>query len=112
MSESLLGASVAETRQNDGTEANTFAPPLPRTPAGAVNAPAATVCAEVIVVCGSVNDASASHATGPLAVCTLTVNSAAVSTSAATRSPPTIAARGFIVYLPSPLDADEVPPAA
>src|SRR5580698_10394647 len=55
MSESALGFSVAATRQNAGRSLNTAlgSPPRPRPlPAGTVNAPAATDCARVIVVCG------------------------------------------------------------
>src|SRR5689334_18415520 len=52
MSESLDGVSVAATRQNAGRLSYGFAP-RPRACTGATNAPAATVCAIVIVVCGS-----------------------------------------------------------
>src|SRR5262249_18050980 len=65
MSESLVGVSVAATRQNGGRSLNGFAaapsarPLAPRpcsTPpagVGTVKAPAATVCAAVIVACCS-----------------------------------------------------------
>src|SRR6185436_8915134 len=58
MSESLDGVSVAATRQNAGRSANGFAP---RPRAGGVNAPAATVWADVIVVFGSLSDERLSH---------------------------------------------------
>src|SRR5262245_24222236 len=59
MSESLVGFSVAATRQNSGTSLNAAAPRAP--PPGGVNWPAATVCAIVIVVFGSETDSRLSH---------------------------------------------------
>src|SRR5688572_19807544 len=53
MSDSLEGVSVAATRQKAGRSLNGLPPPRP---AGAVNAPAATGCAIVIVASGSFND--------------------------------------------------------
>src|SRR5262245_49552115 len=64
MSESLVGASVAATRQNAGRSLNGFAPrPPPARPsaAGGVNAPGATDCEDVIVACGSDSDFRLSH---------------------------------------------------
>src|SRR5688500_5275777 len=46
MSDSGVGVSVAATRQNAGRSLNCAAPPRPP---GAVNAPAATDCADVMV---------------------------------------------------------------
>ena len=60
MSESGVGLSVAETRQNAGRSSYWSAEfPLPP---GRVNAPAATFCALVIVASGNVVDAILSHA--------------------------------------------------
>src|SRR5712691_8644486 len=94
MSESLVGVSVAATRQKDGKLANT-APPRPpapprapapaRLPAGGVNAPAAIVCANVIVVFGSTREARLSHEAAPaVAVSAGVVRTGAEVTSAAT----------------------------
>src|SRR5215510_12601475 len=52
MSESGVGFTVAAMRQKAGRSANCAPPPRPPPPAGA-NAPAATVCASVIVVSAS-----------------------------------------------------------
>src|SRR5687768_2567610 len=54
MSDSLVGISVAATRQKAGRSA-IGAPPRPPRP-GAVNVPAATVCAAVMVTFGSFAD--------------------------------------------------------
>src|SRR5579872_1331564 len=55
ISESLEGAMVMETRQNAGkSEKDAF-------PSGALNCPAGTTCAEVIVVCGSFSAVSFPH---------------------------------------------------
>src|SRR5687768_7705344 len=59
MSDSLVGASVAATRQNAGRSA-IGAPPRPPRP-GAVNVPAATGCAIVMVTLGSFADDRLSH---------------------------------------------------
>src|SRR5216683_3085652 len=64
MSESVVGASVAATRQNAGRLANGPGPtpgPRPARPAGGVNCPAATGCAMVIVECGSASAARLSQ---------------------------------------------------
>src|SRR4029077_2129222 len=63
--ESLLGFTVAVTRQKAGRLANGLprAPP----PVGAVNAPAATVLADVIVVFGNDREARLSHGTAAAA---------------------------------------------
>src|ERR1700733_9344997 len=60
ISESLDGFSVAAIRQNAGRSANAAPPPRPPPPAGA-KAPAATDCARVIVVSGSLSDDRFSH---------------------------------------------------
>src|SRR5262245_11688400 len=50
MSESVVGVSVAATRQNDGRVAYGFAPPAPRRPpSGGANAPGATTSTRSIV---------------------------------------------------------------
>src|SRR5688572_15536919 len=62
MSDSLLGVSVAATRQNAGRSANALPPPRPpRPPAGGVKAPAATDCAAVTVAPVSLRAARLSH---------------------------------------------------
>src|SRR5258708_2896444 len=62
MSESLVGLSVAVTRQNAGRFLNgAVGSPRPPPPAGGVKAPAATVAAEVIVVFGNDREARLSH---------------------------------------------------
>src|SRR5205814_541809 len=63
ISESLVGLSVAATRQNAGSSLNAAfgSLPRPRPVAGAENAPAATGCAKVIVVSGSAKEARLSH---------------------------------------------------
>src|SRR5215813_6414670 len=60
MSESAVGFSVAAIRQNDGRSAYCAPPPRPPPPAG-VNAPAATVCADVIDALGNLRSARLSH---------------------------------------------------
>src|SRR5213593_4139490 len=60
MSESGVGFTVAATRQNAGRSPNCAAPPRPPPPAGA-NAPAATDCANVMVVSESLSPARLSH---------------------------------------------------
>src|ERR1700722_4588772 len=60
MSESLLGRSVAATRQNAGRDFGEIGDGM-NPPPGIVNAPAATVCAEVMVVSGSARDARLSQ---------------------------------------------------
>src|SRR5712691_9385043 len=71
MSESLVGFSVAATRQNGGRLAygDACAPPRPGVikPPAAAAVPAATVCAVVIVAFGSASFASDSHEAGPAA---------------------------------------------
>jgi len=67
MSESLDGLSVSATRQKPGRSAYGF-PPRPRAGVGATNAPGATVCAIVIVVCGSESDDRLSHVAAPASV--------------------------------------------
>src|SRR5262245_2312731 len=59
MSESLVGVSVAVTRQNAGSLAYVFV--APRAPGG-VNDPASTIWAESIFAFGSVIPARCSHA--------------------------------------------------
>src|SRR5215467_8184333 len=72
MSESLLGVSVAVTRQNAGTLSNTFGVVAPRaarsppTPGGR-KLPAGTICADVIFVCGSATLARFSHVVAAIA---------------------------------------------
>src|SRR6476659_4934794 len=61
MSESDEGVSVAATRQNGGSCANGLPPPLPPRGFGAVNCPAATVCASVTATCGCENADRLSH---------------------------------------------------
>src|SRR5438034_8211366 len=62
MSESGVGVSVACTRQNARRSVNVAPRPPGRPPrAGATNDPAATVCAIVIVVFGSVSADRLSH---------------------------------------------------
>src|SRR5712692_2277937 len=63
MSESLVGVSVAATRQNSGNCANGFEPPRPppALPAGGVNCPAATVRASVTAALGCPHDMRLSH---------------------------------------------------
>src|SRR5580765_42600 len=64
ISESLEGASVAAMRQNSGRSlygAKAGAPGASRPAGVAANCPAGTVCARVIVVCGSAIDARLSH---------------------------------------------------
>src|SRR5690349_5582487 len=80
MSESLVGVSVARTRQNAGTFANGFAAaprpaPLapapassPRAGAGGAKAPAATGSAPSILACGSAIDARFSQAVDAAAI--------------------------------------------
>ena len=104
MSESLLGVSVAATRQKAGSAANAWAAAPPRPPAaarpsggawpsaprwppapprfatGGVNAPAATVWAAVMVVFGSARADRLSHADPP-AVCTGAVWNVAAASS-------------------------------
>ena len=60
MSESFVGFTVAAIRQNAGRSANCAPPPRPPPPAGA-KAPAATACADVIVVSASFNAARLSQ---------------------------------------------------
>src|SRR5262249_31270426 len=60
ISDSGVGFSVAATRQNAGTSANALPPPRPPPPAGA-NAPAATLCASVIVASGNLREERLSH---------------------------------------------------
>src|SRR5215831_5689753 len=90
MSESLLGASVAVTRQKDGSSEKTPAVgPRPcRPPTGGANAPAATVCASVIVVFGSFSDVRLSQAAA-LAALTLSGAASGVATSRIPRPPMT-----------------------
>src|SRR3954452_6935634 len=62
ISESLLGVSVAVTRQNAGRLANGLAaPPRPCAPVGGTKAPAATICAESILAFGKARLISFSH---------------------------------------------------
>src|SRR6266850_2745718 len=62
ISESVDGRNVAATRQNSGRSRSTAAgPPAPRPPAGGVKAPAAMVCASVIVLSGNFRPARLSH---------------------------------------------------
>src|SRR2546425_5622639 len=62
ISESVDGRNVAATRQNSGRSRSTAAgPPAPRAPAGGVKAPAAMVCASVIVLSGNFRPARLSH---------------------------------------------------
>jgi hypothetical protein len=60
MSESLLGRRVAATRQKAGRLLGETGDGM-NPPAGIVNAPAATVCAKVMVVSGSARDARLSQ---------------------------------------------------
>src|SRR2546426_11868035 len=60
MSESLLGVSVAATRQNAGRSAYGLALPPSRLPGG-VNCPAPTTCADVIAASFSASFARLSH---------------------------------------------------
>src|SRR4051812_25491680 len=60
MSDSLVGLSVAATRQKAGRSPNWAPPARPPPPAGA-NAPAATGSAAVIVALGSASVARLSH---------------------------------------------------
>src|SRR5712691_10752933 len=60
MSESLVGFRVAATRQNAGNALNVWAAVGPPRP-GAAKAPDPTTWASVMVVFGSVNDATPSH---------------------------------------------------
>src|SRR5437870_12788863 len=64
ISDSLDGFNVAAIRQNAGRSLNCAPAPRPPPPAGA-NPPAATVCARVTVVSGSLRAARLSH--GPAA---------------------------------------------
>src|SRR6266705_3036012 len=59
MSESLVGFSVAATRQNAGSALN--AAPGPPRAAGGVNSPGPIGCANVMVVSGNVSDARLSQ---------------------------------------------------
>src|SRR5579863_3842094 len=61
MSESPEGASVAATRQKAGKAVNCEEAPAGRPGVGGVKAPAATVFADVIVVCGSLREARLSQ---------------------------------------------------
>src|SRR3989442_6334182 len=62
ISESVDGRNVAATRQNSGRSRSTAAgPPAPRAPAGGVKAPAAMVCASVIVPFRNFQPARLSH---------------------------------------------------
>src|SRR5688572_1553477 len=63
MFESEEGLRTAATRQNDGRLVNVWpAPGPPGAPVvGGANPPAATVCANVIVVPGSANELNCSH---------------------------------------------------
>jgi len=61
ISESLVGVSVAATRQNAGRSVNGFGPRPARPLGGGANDPGGTLCAEVIVACGSGRDARLSH---------------------------------------------------
>src|SRR5579863_3480204 len=64
ISESLLGAEVADTRQNAGRSLK-FGPAAPRkgagVPAGSLNSPAPTDSASVMVVCGIASELRLSH---------------------------------------------------
>src|SRR5215831_12637256 len=60
MSESFVGFTVTATRQNAGRSADALPPPRPPPFAG-VKAPAATACADVIVVSASFSEARLSH---------------------------------------------------
>src|SRR5262249_57858219 len=55
-----VGLAVAAPWKTGGRSPNCAPPPRPRPPAG-VNAPAATDCASVIVVSGSLSEARLSH---------------------------------------------------
>src|ERR1017187_8171267 len=73
MSESLVGVRVASTRQKAGRSLyGLVAGPLPARPlgfSGRVKAPAATVCAAVIVASGNFSEARESHvAANPVAL--------------------------------------------
>src|SRR5438046_2705092 len=61
MSESLVGFSVAATRQNAGSALNAAPGPRPPRAAGGVNSPAPTGCASVMVVSGNASDARLSQ---------------------------------------------------
>ena len=80
MSESLVGVSVAATRQNDGRLARTDgsgtftgAPPW-----GIVKGPGAVTCADVMVVLVSLNDSRLSHVAASAAVAAAMVITAAI----------------------------------
>jgi hypothetical protein len=68
MSESLEGVSVAITRQKAGSplKSSAFDRPGPGT-AGGVNAPAATLCADVMVTFGKLSLERLSHVDPPVA---------------------------------------------
>src|SRR5687768_9906073 len=63
ISESVLGVSVAATRQNSGSRANAAAAPPPCAPpvVGSRKAPGGTTAAVVTVVCGNARVASSPH---------------------------------------------------
>jgi hypothetical protein len=61
MSESLLGVSVAETRQNSGRSLYGLPPRGEPAPPGSVNCLAGTVCAAVILPSGKAKAARLSH---------------------------------------------------
>src|SRR4051812_36093305 len=89
MSESVLGVSVAATRQNDGRFAYGLAPPPPRRPlSGGTNVPGATTSARLIVPAFKAISAKLSHVAADARVAATAVrNNASAMTTFIVRSP-------------------------
>src|SRR3954466_16315282 len=89
MSESVLGVSVAATRQNDGRFAYGLAPPPPRRPlSGGTNVPAATTSARLIAPAFKATPARLSHVAADARIAAPAVrNSASAMTTFIVRSP-------------------------
>src|SRR3954468_22453438 len=89
MSESVLGVSVAATRQNDGRFAYGLAPPPPRRPpSGGTNVPGATTSARLIVPAFKAAPAKLSHVAADARVAATAVrNNASAMTTFIVRSP-------------------------